>query len=142
MRYIGGGSPLTREQSEAQISDFVRHWEERGFGLWAAELRESGDLVGFVGLVYQDEWSETEVGWRLDRAYWGRGLATEGAVASLRYGFEELGLGRIIAIIQPENSASRRVAEKAGLTLRGEARWRGNAVVWCAIDRRDWESEA
>jgi RimJ/RimL family protein N-acetyltransferase len=138
MRYIGGGAPLTREESEAQISRFVRHWEERGFGLWAIEHRASGAFVGFVGLVHQDEWSEdehkTEVGWRLDPAYWGRGLATEGAVASVRYGFEELGLKRIISIIQPENMASRRVAEKAGLSLRGETRWQGNDVVWYAVD--------
>ncbi len=138
MRYIGGGAPLTREESRAQISRFVRHWEERGFGLWAIEHRASGAFVGFVGLVHQDEWSEdehkTEVGWRLDPAYWGWGLATEGAVASVRYGFEELGLERIISIIQPENMASRRVAEKAGLSLRGETRWQGNDVVWYAVD--------
>ena len=56
MRYIGGGSPLTREQSETQISRFVRHWDERGFGLWAAEHRASGELIGFVGLAHQGEW--------------------------------------------------------------------------------------
>jgi RimJ/RimL family protein N-acetyltransferase len=139
MQYIGGGSPLTREQSEAQISRFVRHWDERGFGLWAAEYRASGEFIGFVGLAHQEEWIEdeykTEVGWRLDRAYWGRRLATEGAVASVRYGFDELGLERIISIIQPENAASRRVAEKAGLTLRGETLWKGSDVVWYAADR-------
>jgi RimJ/RimL family protein N-acetyltransferase len=144
MRYIGGGAPLTWEESEAQISRFVRHWEERGFGLWAVEHEESGAFVGFVGLVYHEGWAEgehkTEVGWRLDRAYWGRGLATEGALASVRYGFEELGLERVISIIQPENAASRRVAEKTGLTLQGETRWRGNDVVWYAIDRDAWEA--
>jgi RimJ/RimL family protein N-acetyltransferase len=139
MRYIGGGAALTREQSEAQISDFVRHWEEHGFGLWAIEHKASGAFVGFVGLSHQDGWTESEhkreVGWRLDPAYWGRGFATEGAVASVRYGFEVLGLERIISIIQPENKASRRVAEKAGLSLQGETRWRGNGVVWYAVDR-------
>ena len=53
----------------------------------------------------------------------------------MRYGFEELGLERIISIIQPENAASRRVAEKAGLTLRGEILWKGSEVVWYAADR-------
>ena len=141
MRYIGSGAPLTREQSEAQISRFVRHWEEHGFGLWAVEHKASGAFIGFVGLVRQDEWSEgehkTEVGWRLDPAYWSRGLATEGATASVRYGLEVLGLERIISIIQPANAASRRVAEKAGLTLQGETRWRDSDVVWYAIDRPD-----
>jgi RimJ/RimL family protein N-acetyltransferase len=53
----------------------------------------------------------------------------------------ELGLERIIAIIRPENAASRRVAEKAGLTLRGETRWRGNEVVWYAVDRDACEAK-
>jgi len=144
MRYIGGGATIARDRSEAQISHFVRHWDERGFGLWAVEERASGRFIGFVGLVRQDEWTEgehrMEVGWRLDRACWGQGLATEGAVTSVRYGFEELGLERIISIIQPENVASRRVAEKAGLTRRGEARWRDSDVVWYAVDRPDWEA--
>jgi RimJ/RimL family protein N-acetyltransferase len=141
MQYIGDGSPLTREQSEAQISGFIRNWEEYGFGLWAVEHKASGAFVGFVGLAYQPGWDvdehRTEVGWRLDPAYWGQGLATEGAVASVRYGFEEIGLERIISIIQPANAASRRVAEKAGLALQGETRWRDNDVVWYAIDRPD-----
>ncbi len=141
MRFIGNGSTLNREQSGEQVSRFVRHWDDRGFGLWAVEEKESGAFVGFAGLSYQEDWPEgehkTEVGWRLDRAFWGRGLATEAAKASVTYGLETLGLERIISIIQPENTASRRVAEKAGLTPRGETRWRGTPVVWYAIVRRD-----
>lgn len=137
MRFIGDGSTLTREQSEDQVSRFVRHWEERGFGLWAVEEKGRGAFLGFVGLAHQEDWTrgpyKTEVGWRLDRASWGRGFATEGARASVEYGFEKLGLGGIISIIHPGNTASLRVAEKAGLTLRGKTRWRGNDVVWYAI---------
>ena len=139
MRFIGDGSTLTREGSDRQISRFLRHWDERGFGLWALEEKESGTFIGFAGLAHQEDWTKgehkTEVGWRLDRAFWGRGLATEAARASVAYGLETLGLERIISIIQPENRASRRVAEKAGLGPRGEARWRGTPVVWYAVDR-------
>ena len=146
MRFIGNGSTLNREQSGEQVSRFVRHWDERGFGLWALEEKESGAFVGFAGLSYQEDWPEgehkTEVGWRLDRAFWGRGLATEAAKASVTYGLETLGLERIISIIQPENTASRRVAEKAGLTLRGETRWRNSEVVWYAIDRGQREARS
>jgi RimJ/RimL family protein N-acetyltransferase len=141
MRFIGEGSTLTREQSEAQISRFVRHWDERGFGLWALEEKGTGTFVGFAGLAHQEDWAEgehkTEVGWRLDRAFWGRGLATEAAKAGVACGFETLGLERIISIIQLGNMASRRVAEKAGLSPRGETCWRGTPVVWYAIVRRD-----
>ncbi len=68
----------------------------------------------------------------------GRGLATEGALASVGYGFEELGLERIISITLPENAASRRVMGKAGLTYRGRTRWRDHDVVWYAADRQEW----
>jgi RimJ/RimL family protein N-acetyltransferase len=135
---------LTREESEAQVGRFVRHWDEHGFGLWAVEEKASGAFIGFVGLQYNEEWSEgehkTEVGWRLDRACWSRGLATEGARASLGYGFEVLELERIISFTVPENAASRRVMEKCDLVQRGEARWRGLDHVWYAIDRREWEA--
>ncbi len=146
MRFIGNGSTLTREGSGEQVSRFRRHWEERGFGLWALEERTSGTFIGFAGLAHQEDWTEgghkTEVGWRLDRAFWGRGLATEAAKASVAYGLEKVGLERIISIIQPENTASRRVAEKAGLTLRGETSWRGSRVVWYAVDRDEREAKS
>ena len=143
MRYLPG--TMTREQSEEQAARFVRHWEERGFGLWAVEEKTSGAFIGFIGLIRHDDWPEgehkTEFGWRLDRRFWGRGLATEGAGASVRYGFEELGLERIISITTPNNVASRRVMEKTGLSLRGETRWRGHDVVWYAMDRDAWEED-
>ena len=141
MRYLP--ATLGREESAEQMAWFERHWEERGFGLWAVEEKASGEFIGFIGLVYHDGWPKgehkTEVGWRLGRAHWGRGLATEGALASVRYGFEGLGLERIISITLPENAASRRVMEKAGLTYRGETHWRGQDVIWYAIDRDAWE---
>ncbi len=141
MRYLP--RMLNREQSEEQVAGFVRHWEERGFGLWAVEHRATGAFAGFIGLLRQEDWSEgehkTEMGWRLERSFWGRGLATEGARASLRYAFEDVDLGGI-SITLPENAASRRVMEKAGLTLRGETSWKGYGVVWYATDRREWEA--
>jgi RimJ/RimL family protein N-acetyltransferase len=61
-----------REESEAQVGKFVRHWQERGFGLWAMEEKTTGNFIGFVGLLHNEEWSKgehkTEVGWRLDPA--------------------------------------------------------------------------
>ena len=134
MWYMRVGCPLTREEAGQRVAATLRHWEERGFGLWAVEEKVSGAYIGRLGLLYHDDWPEgehkTEVGWLLDRSCWGRGLATEGARASVRYGFEELGLERIISIIRPENAASRRVAEKAGLALQGETHWRDTNLVW------------
>jgi RimJ/RimL family protein N-acetyltransferase len=108
------------------------------------EENASGAFIGFVGLQYNEECSQgehkTEVGWRLDQAWWNCGLATEGARASLGYGFEVLGLERIISFTVSKNVASRRVMEKCGLVQRGETRWRCLDHVWYAIYSRDWEA--
>ena len=142
MRYMGGG-PLTRAETERRVEKIARSWEERGFGLWAVEHKETGAFIGRIGLQFHEDWPEgehrVEVSWLIERSHWGKGLATEGAKASVRYGFEKLELERIISIALPQNVASRRVMEKTGLTLRGETRWRGHYVVWYAIDRRDWK---
>jgi len=110
------------------------------------EEGESGTLLGRIGLLHHEDWPEdpenVEVGWLLDRAVWGRGLATEGALASLRYGFQDLRLERIISIAHPDNRASRRVMEKVGLVFSGEREWRGGSVVWYSIERPAWETRA
>lgn len=106
--------------SDRALLRFERHFERHGFGLWAAELRENGALLGFVGLsAPQFEapfMPAVEIGWRLAADYWGRGLATEGAREALRYGFEEAGLERIVSFTVPANLRSRRVMEKLGMT--------------------------
>ena len=95
------------------------HWDEHGFGLWAAELLDDGRMVGFVGLSIPGflpaVLPAVEVGWRLASDVWGRGLATEGGRAGIEWGFGGLGLDRIISIIDPGNVASVRVAEKLGM---------------------------
>jgi len=140
MRYMP--KTMTGEESSRQLGGFISHWEQRGFGLWAVEEKGSGAFIGRIGLMVHEDWSEgehkTEVGWMLARPFWWRGLATEGALASVGYGFEELGLERIISITLPGNTASRRVMGKVGLTYRGSTCWRDHNVVWYAADRREW----
>ena len=136
--------PIDRDRTERQIEAFMRHWDERGFGLWAVDEKAAGRMIGRIGLMHQDEWTEgddkVEVGWTLDRAVWRRGLATEGALASLRYGFEQVGLPRIISFTLPENVASRRVMEKCGLSFQGQTAWRGLEHVWYAISAQEYEA--
>src|SRR5581483_7844049 len=93
----------------------------------------TGELIGFVGLAepafIPELIGSVEVGWRLARAHWNRGLATEGAREALDAGFGELGLEEIVSIIDPGNAASLRVAEKLGMRRDGTARdWRGSEV--------------
>jgi len=78
------------------------------------------------------------VGWTLERSTWGRGLATEGGAAALRFGFKTKGMQRIISIAHRENVASQRVMEKLGLKREGATDWRDQPVVWFTISREDW----
>ena len=102
-RYLSG--PMTRGESDELVARIRGHWQDHGFGLYAVEVKDSGAFAGFVGLAIPsflpDVLPAVEVGWRLAREHWGKGYATEGARASLRYGFEELELRQIISIIDP-----------------------------------------
>jgi RimJ/RimL family protein N-acetyltransferase len=125
VRYLTpGGRPMSRAETEAQLDRFRRHWQEHGFGIWAAEERASGRLVGRIGLAYHRLWpAEPEVGWKLDPDVWGRGYATEGGAASLRHAFETLGSARVVSIVQPDNAPSIAVMERLGLSLDGALWW-------------------
>jgi RimJ/RimL family protein N-acetyltransferase len=111
---------LTREESDATADWIESGFAAHGFGFYAMELRETGEFIGFTGLAVPafdaPFMPRVEIGWRLSVEHWGRGLATEAARASLRYGFEELGLTEIVAFTVPANGRSRRVMEKIGMT--------------------------
>ena len=110
---------FTREETDAFLDRQIDHWSTHGFGVWAAELKDGHRLIGYIGLAVPTWLPQVmpavEVGWRLHPEHWGKGLATEGGRASVRYGFEELDLERVIAIVMPENAASRRVMAKLGM---------------------------
>jgi RimJ/RimL family protein N-acetyltransferase len=112
-------APLGRAESDVLVARIEADLERRGFGLWAVELRESAEFVGFVGLdVPQIEahfMPAVEVGWRLARSAWGNGYATEAARATLAFGFERLGLEEIVAMTVVDNRRSRVVMERLGM---------------------------
>ncbi len=93
--------------------------------------REDNRLIGYCGFFSQtvDDIEELEIGYRIDPAYWGRGLATEAARAVRDHGFHELQLSRLISLIHLENLASRRVAEKNGMTPEKETVFRGFPTI-------------
>jgi len=112
--------PLSREQSDAFVDRIEASWLHLGYGLYAVEARMSGELVGFCGLSHHRALpDEVEVGWRLARAAWGRGLGTEAALVCRDLAFDRLRLGRLISITIEANVRSSRVMEKLGMR-----RWR------------------
>ncbi|MEV7122508.1 GNAT family N-acetyltransferase [Kitasatospora griseola] len=113
------GSLLTRAESAGSLAAFRAELAERGWGWWAVQLRDGGRFLGFAGLDPVDEEAPVEgveAGWRLHRDAWGHGYATEAARAVLRYGFQELALPEVLALIAEGNTPSRAVAERLGMT--------------------------
>jgi ribosomal-protein-alanine N-acetyltransferase len=116
MRYIADGAIGTRDSVAAAMARTMRYYRiYPGLGRRSAEERAGGRFIGWFSLNYVPKTVEVEVGYRLLPEAWGRGYASEGAAALVRYGFDELGLFRIIGLTHPDNAASQRVLQKAGL---------------------------
>lgn len=111
---------LSRAESDALADRAAAHVEEHGWGLWAVERRVDGDFLGFVGLAVPRFEAAflpaTEVGWRLARAAWGHGYATEAAHAVLEVAFGALGLPEVVSLTAVGNTRSRAVMERLGMT--------------------------
>jgi [ribosomal protein S5]-alanine N-acetyltransferase len=122
-------APFDRAGVEQWIARNLGRYAKDGHGLWAMILRVSDELVGDCGLTVQnvDGTGEVEVGYHVRRDHWGQGLATEAACACRDFGFGQLPVERLIALIRPENLASRRVAEKTGM-----AAWKAVMRTSCA----------
>lgn len=111
---------LSRSESDGLVDRINTHLNEHGFTFFAAELKEDGTFIGFIGMArptFKAHFTPcVEIGWRLARPYWNLGLATEGAKAILRYGFEQLKLAEIVSFAVAANLRSRRVMERIGMT--------------------------
>ncbi len=108
----------TREQSDAGFDRWQTHWAEHGFGLCAVEWRETEELIGRAGPQFHRAWpDDPEIGWALDPAWWGRGIATEAGAACVAWALGELAFARVVSITTEANVASRRVMEKLGFGL-------------------------
>jgi ribosomal-protein-alanine N-acetyltransferase len=121
----GGGLKCLEQALETLRTRPLADYQKRGFGRWACVHKRDGVVIGFAGLKYLPERKEVDIGYRFLPAYWGQGLATEACHAILPYGFERLGLRRIIGLVDPNNPASARVLQKVGLTFDGMEEYLG-----------------
>jgi ribosomal-protein-alanine N-acetyltransferase len=148
---------LNREETKEELEWFIDVYYARyGYGLWATVDKGTGEFIGRCGLIpwtillsptgelalggtgdhpVGPEGSEVEVAYMLAKRSWGRGLATEAATAIVAYGFEQLDLERLICLIDPENVASMRVAEKIGMTLDGNVELDGERFPLYSVRR-------
>ncbi|MEE2990316.1 MAG: GNAT family N-acetyltransferase [Planctomycetota bacterium] len=127
MKYVGDGHCW----SDAECLDFlvqeIRHQRQHGFCRWAVVDQQEGLVIGFCGFVSRGQ--SVEMGWRLATPAWGRGLASEAALAVLHYASETLHLALILATIQPGNRASLRLAKKIGFQETSQCARKGRQLV-------------
>lgn len=137
MRFSLG--PYTREKTQVVLNKFLG-WNETGVpSPFAVVLRENSEVLGYCGFLHHPELpDEIEIGYRLDPAHWNRGLITEAARAVRNYAFLRLKLPRVISLIHPDNTPSRRVAEKIGLVPEKEITFRGFPTTVFALSREKW----
>jgi RimJ/RimL family protein N-acetyltransferase len=130
LRFIGGGVAPSREDAWRHMAMLAGIWTLRGYGQWAIEEKASGDLVGRCGVWFPEGFPEIEAGWVIDREHWGSGYATEAGREALRQAFATLGVTHLISLIDPENGASRRVAEKLGGIIDKTGVFRGHETLF------------
>lgn len=129
------GPPRDRAASRAWIERNLGRYGRDGFGRCAIVLRATGELVGDCGLIRTEVegTEEIELGWIVSRSHWGRGIATEAGAAWRDYAFEGLALPRIVSMVSEHNIASRRVAEKLGMTVERAAVWDGLPMLMYSV---------
>ena len=125
--------PVPPPPDEAAAREVIRarrreDYEGRGYGRWACVLKETGDVVGWSGPRYLAEIGEAELGYRFLPEHWGRGLATEAGTAVVRHWFGPMGGTRLVALIDPLNTASANVARKLGFRIEGKVTITGTTV--------------
>ncbi len=140
MRYVGDGKPRSPEQSLTGIRRALRIYDTYpGLGVFVAEEKRTRKFAGVFHLVYVIKTVEVEIGYRLPQSAWGKGYATEGAAALLRYGFETVGLDRIIGLTYPANKPSQRVLEKIGMKYQGMGHYFDLDLRYYVAERADFE---
>lgn len=139
MRYIGDGKPVSLDIISEKIPEWIELYEKQKYGLMALVLKETNELIGFCGFIHQivdgDEY--IELGYRLDEAYWGKGVATEAALAVRDYAFNVLEIPLLISIIHHHNDASKRVAKKVGMKLMKQTNFKNVLVDVFCLKRED-----
>lgn len=143
MRYAAGQADASIEMTRARLERYAEHQAKYGFSKWAVRAH-TGAYLGDAGILLLPETGEFELGYRLARAHWGRGLATEIATAWLRHALEVLRLPRLIAFADRRNEASIRVLRKIGMPFDRHDRLCGMDCVVHAVevDRRGYSISA
>ncbi len=138
-KYLGTPTQSTREKVGERLRFYLSCYEKHGFGMCGVTQKPNDKLIGWSGLQPLEDTGEIEVGYAFDKPFWRQGFATEVAAAWLRFGFEQAGLKRIVAVAVPENTASRHVMEKLGMKFEKRAQHYQTECVFYAIERDEFQ---
>jgi RimJ/RimL family protein N-acetyltransferase len=131
MRHLGAGVTRSREETWDTMARMLGQWPLRGYGMFAVVETASGRFAGRAGILHPYAWAEPELAYGFDRPFWGRGYATEAAVALRDWAFARFAMPRLVSNVRPANTASINVLRKLGAELVGEAEMLGlPAEIW------------
>jgi len=138
-----GNNPLTSiEQSKKIIENVHKQYEKNGIGRWAIIDKNTDEFIGWTGLKYEEKVREDfnyyDLGYRLKKKFWGKGIATETSLISLEYGFNVLNLKKISATAHIGNKASNKVLQKVGFRFVEEIQIDNEPCNWYAITKSEW----
>lgn len=140
-KYLGKKPIKSLQESKAIIRYIRKQYEEAGIGRWAVIDKMTNEFIGWSGLKYEKEVRQEmnyyDLGYRLKKKFWGRGIATETALVSLNYGFQTMGLNEIYAGAHIENIASNKVLQKVGLNFIETFEYDGAPHHWYKITKND-----
>ena len=137
-RYLGGTKWQNPEALAKRMDFYLECYDKFGYGITVMELKDTGEPIGTSGLQPLEDTGEIEVGYNMSERFWGQGYGTECALAWLRYGFENAGLERIVAVAHPDNIGSWRIMEKCGMTFEKREEHYGVECVCYAISKADF----
>lgn len=140
-KYIWDDEVIPRAQAAAAIEESLAHFRDTGSGLWAAFPLEGREMLGFCGYWFFRDPPELELLYGVATGHWGKGIATEMSKAIIRYGFQELALGKIVASTDAPNVASVRVMEKSGMSFDRRKTINGLDTIFYSIERERFSPE-
>lgn len=133
-KYLGNNPVSSIEQSKTMIKDILEQYKTNGIGRLAIVLKDTNEFIGWSGLKYEQvlrkEFNYYDLGYRLKEQFWGKGYATEAAIASLDYGFNDLKLKEICAAADVNNLASNYILKKIGMQSSGTFTYEEHLCNW------------
>ena len=137
-RFLGGPERQNREALEKRLPFYIECYEKFSFAMCAMIWKETGEVIGSSGLQPLEDTGEIEVGYNLKSSFWRRGIGYECARGWLRYGFDQAGLDRIVAVTEDGNIGSWRIMEKCGMKFEGHGQFYGNRLRLYGISKEEF----